>query len=184
MRFTSCAALVLAMVVASLAPAFAHDGSFGSPTEPIELSTFDGQNFIHENEQFPWKGNAFIYVKNTSAVAWGDFHFKIISWNGDNISNVDFKDASMGGVDPISTQSPLSWTINNTVVGAELSLYFYSDPVYPGQVATFQIYTDNTTDNVQFGLCMFPSQVPEPSTLAGLAGGFVGLFGLALRRRR
>lgn len=184
MRFTSCAALVLALVVGAVAPAFSHDGSLGSPAEPIEFASFDGQNFIHDGEQFPWKGNLFVYVKNTGTVAWGDFHFKIVSWNGANIANVDFKDASMGGVDPISTQSPLTWTINNTVVGAEMSLYFYSDPVYPGQVATFQIYTDNTTDKVQFGVCMFPSQVPEPSTLAALASGFVGLFGVAWRRRR
>lgn len=181
MRHKMLLLVVLAMVISAFAPAFAHDGSFGSPSAPIEFANIDGQNFIHDGEQFPWNGAAFVYVKNTGTKAWTDFHFKIVSWNLDDISNVDFKDASMGGVDPISSQSPLSWSINNVVVGSEISLFFTSDPVAPGQVATFQLYTDNTTDNVQFGVCMFPS-VPEPSSILAICCGMIGLVGL--RRRK
>lgn len=131
MRFWLIMPVVLAMVACAVAPAFAHDGVFGSAENPIEFAGLAEQNLQHENEQFPWKGTAFFYVKNTGTKAWTDFHFRITSW-GDDVSTVDFKDASMGGVDPISTQSPLSWTINNAVVGAQMNLYFASDPVLPG----------------------------------------------------
>jgi len=184
MRYILSLLVVLALVVATVVPALAHDGSFGSPTEPIEFANTSSQNFIHENEQYPWKGTALVYVKNTGSKAWTDFHFKIYCWNGvDDISNVSFTDASMGGIDPTSTQFPLTWSIDNVVVGAEMNLYFVSDPVLPGQVATFQVYTDNTADEVQFGLCMCPS-VPEPSAILTLATGLLGIFGISWKRRR
>lgn len=182
MRYWMIMSVVLALVVSAIAPVLAHDGSFGSSEAPIDVSGDVILDLFHENEQAPWKGSAFFYVKNTGTKAWTDFHFQITSW-GDDVSNVDFKDASMGGVDPISTQSPLSWAIDNSVVGAKIDLYFVSDPVWPGQVATFQLYTDNTVDQVQFGICMFPS-VPEPSAMLALGSGMLGFAGLAFRRRR
>jgi hypothetical protein len=184
MRYSLLVSVILALVVSAVAPAFAHNGTFGSVETPLEWVNTDNQSFIHADEQDPWKGTAFVYVKNTGTKAWTDFHFKIYCWNGvDDISNVSFTDASMGGIDPTSTQSPLTWSINNVVVGAEMSLYFASDPVLPGQVATFQVYTDNTTDNVQFGMCMCPS-VPEPSAILALTTGLFGMFGVSWRRRR
>jgi hypothetical protein len=181
MRFWLILSVVLTMVAGIVIPAFAHDGSIGSLENPVEFPGLAVQDFQHQNEQAPWKGSLFVFVKNTGAKAWTDFHFKVTSW-GDDVSTVDFKDASMGGVDPISTQHPLTWTINNNVVGAEMNLFFASDPVLPGQVATFQLYTDNTAGQVQFGVCMMPS-VPEPSAMAALATGLLGLVGIVRRKK-
>jgi len=47
-----------------------------------------------------------------------------------------------------------------------LDLYFYSDPVAPGETATFTVYTDNTAvPNAWFGVCYWPTPVPEPTGL-------------------
>lgn len=175
--------VVLTVFVLAAAPAvFADDAYIGSPGSEVEFVDWTGQGFNHP-DQTPYKGWAFVYVKNTSQNPWGDFHFKVFSYDGSDVSQVDFKDASMGGFNPTSTQSGTTWTINNNVVGAEMSLYFYGDPVLPGQTAAFQVYTDNTATQVNFGLMIWPSPVPEPSSLAALTGMF-GIAGLAWRRRR
>jgi hypothetical protein len=171
------------MMLAIVVPALAHDAYIGDQNNPVEMNGWDIQLYNHPDES-PYKGWAFVFVKNTSQEAWGDFHFKIFSYDGSDVSSVDFKDASMGGMDPISTQTGLTWTINNTVVGAEMSLYFYGDPVLPGQFAQFQVYTDNTAGKVNFGLMIWPSPIPEPSVLLALSGGLIGAAGLAWRRRR
>jgi len=154
-------------------------------------TAFDGvgeaiaQGFEHPDAD-PFKGWAFVTVQNTGSIAWGDFHFKIFAYPGGtaDISLVDFKDASMGGLDPISTQSGTTWTIDNNVVGAEMSLFFYGDPVAPGDFATFQVYTDNTVSMANFGLMLWPSPVPEPSSLIAFSTGIFGLAGFMVRRRR
>ncbi len=174
-----CLLAIVALAIAS--PVLAHDGYIGSQENPIELNDLSAQFFNHSDDE-PFKGWAYVFVKNTSQIAWGDFHFKIFSYDGSDISAVDFRDASMGGMDPISTQTGLSWTIDNNVVGAEMSLYFYNDPVLPGQFAAFQVWTDNTASKVNFGICIWPSPVPEPSSLVVLSGLF-GLAGLSWRRR-
>ena len=175
-----CLLAIVALAIAS--PVLADDAYIGSQTNPVEFNDWTAQLFNH-NDSEPFKGWAYVFVKNTSQTAWGDFHFKIFSYDGSDVSLVDFRDASMGGMDPISTQSGLSWTIDNTVVGAEMTLYFYGDPVLPGQFAAFQVWTDNTASHVNFGLSIWPSPVPEPSSLVALSGMF-GLAGLAWRRRR
>lgn len=183
--------LVIALLglILSVAPAFAHDGSIGSVDNPVVFSDFNVQEFVHPDEQAPWKGAAFVYVKNTTTQSWKDFHFQIWSWTGQDVSSVAFKDASMDGVDPISSQSPITWAINNNATpGATLDIYFGSDPIAPGEVATFQLYTDNTSGMVQFGLAMFPTTtgapVPEPSSILALAASMVGMAGIAWRRYR
>lgn len=175
-----CLLAILMLALAS--PVLADDAYIGSPGNPVEFNDWTAQLFNH-NDNEPFKGWAYVFVKNTSQTPWGDFHFKIFSYDGSDVSLVDFRDASMGGMDPISTQNGLSWTINNTVVGAEMSLYFYGDPVMPGQFAAFQVWTDNTASQVNFGLMIWPSPVPEPSSLVALASMF-GLAGLAWRKRR
>ena len=154
---------------------------------------FDGtgagiaQGFAHDPEDDPHKGWANVSVTNTGNEAWGDFHFEIYDpYNGGlDISNVSFMDATLTdhdnnpGLNPTSSQGPLTWTINNTVVGATIDLFFYSDPVGPGESATFSVYTDNADELSFFGLMMHPTPVPEPVTLA-----LFGLGALALRRKR
>jgi len=129
----------------------------------------------------PFKGWANVTVTNTGTEAWGDFHFEFYDpIGGQDISNLAFLDASLGGSDPTSSQSPLSWSIDNDIVGATMDLYFYDDPVLLDQTATFSVYTDNTINQLpSFGLMMHATPVPEPATISLLTLG-----ALALRRRR
>ena len=100
-------------------------------------------------------------VTNTGTAPWGDFHFGIFDpMGGQNITNVDFLDASMGGEDPTSSQSGLTWVIDDVVVGATIDLYFCSDPVMPGETAVFTIYFVNP-DQITFpGVLFYPTPVP------------------------
>lgn len=159
-------------------PVWAHDGS-------ITLDLGLGEFFDWEHEDAdPFKGFAEVTVTNTGTEPWGDFHFEFYDPLEDqDISNLAFLDSSSSdpcAVDPTSSQSGLTWTIDNDVVGATMDLFFYNDPVFPSETATFTVYTDNTTDPLPwFGLQIYPTPVPEPATI-----GFLGLGGLLLRRKR
>lgn len=140
----------------------------------------DPCNWAHDDES-PFKGWADVTVTNTGTQPWGDFHFGFYDpIGGQDISNLAFLDVSLDApADPCSSQSPLTWTINNTVVGATIDLKFYSDPVNPGGTATFGVYTDNPDHLDWFGLSMYPTPVPEPMTVVLLSLG-----GLALLKKR
>jgi hypothetical protein len=89
---------------------------------------------------------------------------------GQNIANVDFLDASMGGEDPTSSQSGLTWVINNVVVGATIDLYFCSDPVMPGETAVFTVFFVNP-DHVTFpGVLFYPTPVPPEGACCDVDG--------------
>ena len=135
---------------------------------------------VQHDDVDPFKGDATVTVTNSGSQAWGDFHLEFYdSMGGQDISNLAFLDASLGGIDPTSSQSPLSWVIDNAAVGATIDLYFYSDPVNPGESATFSVYTDNPDHLDWFGLQMYPTPVPEPSTMI-----LLGLGSLVLVARR
>ena len=113
-------------------------------------------------------------MENTGTESWGDFHFEIYQVTGETIENVDFIVTSP--YEPTSTQAGLTWVLDNVAVGATLDLFFYSDPVLPGETATFSVYTDNTADQVSFfGTSFHPTPIPEPGTFGLLAAGLIGL---------
>jgi MYXO-CTERM domain-containing protein len=160
-------------------PAFAHDGYFGSVSAPIILDdsnlggtiAYDG---VHQDAA-PFKGWAFITVKNNGSQPWGDFHFGITGVPGYDDSSVIFD--IVNGV-PLSSQNPTTWSLAGS---QNLNATFYTDPVNPGEIATFQVYTDNTAQDVPFfGLTFYPTPVPVPAALWLLAAGAPAL----LRRRR
>jgi hypothetical protein len=172
-------ALVLTPLVLFLgtAPVWADDMSVVADFDCVGSGVCE-QTSEHEDAD-PFKGWANITVTNTGTEAWGDFHFLLFQVTNP-IDNVDFIVDSP--YQPTSSQSGLSWDVDNDVVGATLDLFFYSDPVLPSEVATFRIYTDNTTDQVSFfGMAFYPTPVPEPGTFALLAAGLIGLA--AFRKR-
>lgn len=156
--------LVVLVALAFLAvPALAHDESY------VLSMQLGGEENLGHSDESPFKGWANFEVTNTGSEAWGDFHFEI---TGVGVDNVDFTNYS-------SSQS-LDWVdIDNVVVGATLDMYFYNDPVGPGETATFSVYTDNQDELSFFGLCVYPTPVPEPATLAILSIG-----ALLLRKRK
>jgi hypothetical protein len=64
-------------------------------------------------------------------------------------------------------------------------VYFqFATPIAYNQKVSFKIYTDNTAySNGSFGILFTPT-IPEPSALAAMLGGLIGLAGLALKRRK
>lgn len=142
------------------------------------ITTFDdftGQQYTHEDED-PFKGYINVNVTNNTGMDWGDFHFEIVDVGWD-VSLVDFIVTSP--YEPTSSQSPLSWIVDNEAVGATLDLEFYCDPVLAGESAWFSVYTDNTVTKNFFGILIYPTVVPEPATI-----GLLGLGALALLRKR
>lgn len=126
---------------------------------------------VHEDEH-PFKGPFRVTVTNTGNAPWGDFHFEIFDpMGGQDISNVHFLDAAMGGEDPISSQSGLVWIIDNEAVGATIDLFYCSDPVMPGETAFFEVYTDNPDQLPFFGVMFYPTPVPPIAVCCAPDGG-------------
>ncbi|GMV37965.1 MAG: hypothetical protein AMXMBFR61_24730 [Fimbriimonadales bacterium] len=179
MRRTAFMSLLAASILSLglTSQARAHDafwtGSFSSTGEGAAV-------FLEHEDAFPWAGWVHVTVTNESDVAWGDFHFKIFS-TGQDVSNVDWVTDP-----PYEPQGRAFdyWVVDNAPpTGATLDLYFWSDPVLVGQTVTISVYNVNP-DHVNFGVCFYPTPVPEPSTLAVFASGFAGLAALARRRVR
>ena len=168
---------VLAIVLALAGPAVAHD--MNVVAEFTDVGQGATQQFDHMDE-FPWKGWFNVTVTNSSTEWWTDFHFCIVSVMGSDISETIF--VVDDPYQPTSSQSGLSWVVDNDPMGAQLGLFFVSDPVAPGGVANFQVYTDNTINQGPFGVCMYPT-VPEPSSLLAFSCSLLGLAGLVRRRR-
>ena len=173
-RFISVLVLFASLLMIT-SDAFADDGSWG----PFDVDWIgDGVvlEVAHEDAD-PFKGNATLTVTNTGTEPWGDFHFGFYDYlGGQDISNLGFLDLSLGGFDPTSTQSPLTWSIDNVTVGATIDLYFYSDPVLAGETATFTVYTANPDQLSWFGLQAYPTPVPEPATAVLLCAGSLALI--------
>jgi hypothetical protein len=175
----SLAILVCLTLSAFTQYVFAHDGEWGTEETPLDVSGDIGSvsdlDLLH-NDLDPWKGWATINVKNltlknSSPVAWGDFHLKI---KEDWCTDVDFATYTAPqlwikeGPSWVQVLSPdLTWVINNDAAHATMDLFFYGDPIAHGQQAKIRVYTDNTSSHhSSFSILAHPTPIPEPTTLA------------------
>jgi hypothetical protein len=163
-------------------PVFAHDGSWGTVTDPCSIISWDSALFGH-NDAPDWKGTATLTVSNSMSEQWGDFHFSIYEIT--NPGTVIFTTA--GPIEMLdSLGNPYAGGLgvgyNYTLTTSQtLDFTFYSNPVNPGQIVTFKVYTDNTSmQNAWFGLTAYPTPVPEPATIALLGLGILSV----MRKRR
>lgn len=123
-----------------------------------------------------WKGALTITVQNSGTEGWGDFHFRLFD-AGPGIDSVRFTDEGQ-----ITGSSQNGW-FDISDDEHSLDFYFYDDPIFSGDTATFTVYTDNTAEQLNvFGVGFFATPVPAPGALLLLFSCLIPLFG-QLRKR-
>lgn len=157
--------------------AFAHDGELGSTGDPVLIPNLVPVETVHMDAD-PFKGTFTLIVQNTSDTAWTDFHFGLFTAAGQgDASNVFFGDDVLNMVGYSALHSIDYYSIS--AEGDTLDIYFDSNPVQPLELVGFTVYTDNTANMVNFGICFYPT-IPEPATMALLGLGSL----LVIRRRK
>lgn len=176
--------LLAFLCVSLVSVSFADDAFWGSQQNPGSLALGDVVDDWTHLDAAPFKGTGMVFVTNTGNQAWGDFHFQVYSVPGfGSATSVAIKDATMGGMNPSligfgSMHSLDNWNIGTTLDGhAKIDLFYYTNPILPGQTVSFTIYTDNTAQQVGFfGLAFNPTPVPEPMTMVLLGLGSLVAF--------
>ncbi len=172
--------LTAILSVSLFSTSFAHNGTADLNAENGGILTLsDVVNVQHDDQDdgYGYKGTFTVSGTNTGAEAWGDFHFAITGFT-------DVYFSTGGGLYP--TMNGVVMDAEDYVIGTNeggfstIDLFFYDNPVEQNEAVTFTVYTDNTaSQNSFFGICMNPTPVPEPATMA-----ILGLGSLTLLRRR
>jgi len=196
MRKIVMAIAALGVVLACAVGVFADDayiGCTGDPVarivisvDPVHYGDLAAKQYIHDDHDvsYGYKGWATVYVVNDTDTPWSDFHFSLFQVVAP--FGATFKDASMGGQNPVyqlnGVTKSVTWTITD---GPSLDLVFNSF-VQIGDMAMFKIYTDNMPNGTKFGLSMYPTSnyVPEPSSVLALSTTLTGFVGMVVRRKR
>ena len=163
---------------AHLAPLVTDSMALGDSKTVDHYETKDNtDNTAEDNliDQSEMKGTFSVTLTNTGTEAWGDFHFAITGY-----TDVYF---TTGPNDEYPEMNGSTMLSDDFVIGtndagyATIDLYFYDNPVEQDETVSFVIYTDNTqSGNSWFGVCMHPTPVPEPATLAILGLGSLALI--------